>query len=150
MHLNARPTITHPICFSNVPPFDTTSLLERQRAIGGVPKLVQTNTAWEYWRGDGALVHVDAETGDDLPEDPDTRVYLLAGHDHLGGTAMKEHMPGANPVHLLDPTLVLRALLLALERWVVDGTPPPASAVPRRADGTLVTRDVVLAQFGDA
>ena len=31
-----------------------------------------------------------------------------------------------------------RALLVALDQWVADGTAPPANRVPRRSDGTLV------------
>ena len=38
----------------------------------------------EYWRGDGALIHQDALSGADLPEDEDSRTYLLSGTDHLG------------------------------------------------------------------
>jgi hypothetical protein len=149
-HRYAQPSYTHVLGFSNGPPFDTHTLLARQRRRGGVPKLIETNTAWEYWRGDGALVHVDAETGDDLPEDADTRVYLLAGHDHFGGSPMKETMPAANPVHTLDGELVLRALFVALERWVADGVVPPPSRVPRRSDGSAVSREQVLARFGHA
>ena len=144
----AQPSYTHVIGHSNLPPFDTPAILDRQREAGGAPKLIETNTAWEYWRGDGALVHVDPNTGDDLPDDADARVYLLAGHDHLGGAMMmKDSLPGANPVHMLDGQRVLRALFLALYRWVTDGAEPPPSAVPRRADGTLVTREHVLAKF---
>ena len=33
---------------------------------------------------------------------------------------------------------ILRALWVRLEAWVVDGTPPPESRIPRIADGTLV------------
>ena len=50
-----------------------------------------TNTSWEYWRGDGALVHIDPDTGADLPLDPDARAYLLAGTDHVGGLLDQGH-----------------------------------------------------------
>jgi hypothetical protein len=146
-HRYAQPSLTHVIGFSNLPPYDTTGLLELQRQRGGVPKAFFTNTAFEYWRGDGALVHVDPVTGDDLPDDPDARVYLLAGTDHLGAMPMKQDMPGANPVHALDVQPILRALFVALEKWVCDGVEPPASQVPRRAEGTAVTRSEVLKRF---
>ena len=32
----------------------------------------------------------------------------------------------------------IRALLVALDEWVVEGREPPASRLPRIADGTLV------------
>jgi hypothetical protein len=147
----AQPGLLHPLMPEYGPPHDTTSLLARQREIGGVPKLFLTNTAWEYWRGDGALVHQDEVTGADLPEDPDARTYLISGTDHLGpATEIKQMLPVANPTHNLDPSLVVRALFVQLERWVTDGTEPAASVVPRQADGTAVSRAEVLKAFPDA
>jgi hypothetical protein len=146
-HRFAQPSLTHPIGFSNVAPYDTAGLLARQREMGGVPKLMLTNSSWEYWRGDGALVHQNPVTGADLPPDPDTRAYLLSGTDHLGAFGFKEFMPVANPVHTHDVAPVLRALLVALERWACDGVAPPDSAVPRWWDGTAATREDVLAKF---
>ena len=146
-HRYAQPSLTHVIGFSNLPPYDTSALLAHQRAAGGVPKLLLTNTSWEYWRGDGALVHIDPDTGADLPPDPDARAYLLAGTDHLGGFSIKDLMPTANPVHTHDTSPILRALFAALVEWVEEGTEPPQQAVPTQADGTAATRDEVLAAF---
>jgi hypothetical protein len=143
----AQPGLTHPLNPGYGPPYDTAHLLERQRSLGGAPKLFLTNSAWEYWRGDGALVHQDATTGSDLPDDPDARNYLIAGTDHMGAYAIKEFMPVANPSHLLDASTVLRALFVRLDRWACDGQPPPPSQVPRRADGTAVERSAVLDSF---
>ncbi|HEX4018439.1 MAG TPA: alpha/beta hydrolase domain-containing protein [Frankiaceae bacterium] len=146
-HRYAQPSLTHVIGFSNVPPYDTSALLAPQRAAGGVPKLLLTNTSWEYWRGDGALVHIDPETGADLPPDPDTRTYLLAGTDHIGGFSIKDLMPTANPIHTHDTSPILRALFAALVEWVMGNVEPPPQAVPSHADGTAVTREEVLAKF---
>ncbi len=131
-------------------PFGSADLLARQRELGGVPKTILANSATEYWQGDGALVHVDPHTGADLPEDPDVRTYLLAGTDHFGSSKIKDALPAANPVHHLDVTPVTRALLIALENWVVDAVEPPASRVPRTSDGTAVARKEVLSGFGYA
>lgn len=147
----AQPALTHPLNPAYGPPYDSAGLLARQRALGGVPKLMLTNSAWEYWRGDGALVHQDPHTGDDLPEDPSTRAHLLSGTDHLGAMPqLKALLPVANPVHGLDPSPVLRALLVQLVDWVCDGVEPSPSQVPRRADGTAVTRSSVLDAFPSA
>jgi hypothetical protein len=35
----------------------------------------------------------------------------------------------------------MRKLLLAMNRWITDGTEPPASAVPRISEGTLISRE---------
>ena len=45
-----------------------------------------------------------------------------------------------NPV---ECAWTLRALLTGMDRWVRQGTPPPASQHPRLADGTLVAGDQV-------
>ena len=37
----------------------TDGLLQRQRRLGKMPKVVYTNSSAEYWRGDGGLAHVD-------------------------------------------------------------------------------------------
>jgi Alpha/beta hydrolase domain len=147
----AQPGLLHPPLPEYGPPYDSTSLLARQRALGGVPKVVLNNSSWEYWRGDGALVHQDPVTGADLPEDPDVRSYLISGTDHLGPTVeMKTSFPLGNPPHNLDPAPVVRALFVQLVQWVVDGTEPAPSVVPRQADGTAVTRAAVLESFPDA
>lgn len=143
-----QPSLTHPVCAAYGPPYDTQGLLERQRALGGVPKVIETNSSAEYWRGDGALLHQDPETGEDLPEDDLIRTYAFSGTDHLGAMPIKELLPVANPVHLLDVTPLLRALFRRLEGWVCDGTAPPPSAVVRRGDGSAVDRASVLWRFG--
>jgi Alpha/beta hydrolase domain len=104
----AQPGLLSPMMPEYGPPYNSAALLARQRELGGVPKLLLTNSAWEYWRGDGALVHQDPVTGADLPEDPDVRTYLISGTDHLGPAGpIKRAMPLANPPHNLDRGPVL-------------------------------------------
>ncbi|MDT3439113.1 alpha/beta hydrolase domain-containing protein [Pseudofrankia sp. BMG5.37] len=175
-HRYAQPSLTHPLGLTNLPPYDTAGLLAPPRAAAAssgavssgaansgaanneagdheaevpsaVPKLFLTNSSWEYWRGDGALVHIHPETGEDLPDDPDARVYLLRGTDHFGALTLKEFMPGANPTHAHDVGPILRALFVALVEWVCMGDDPPPSKVPRWKDGTASTREAVLKQF---
>lgn len=149
-HRYAQPSLTHVIGPGYGPPYDTAGLLVRQRALGDAPRTFFVNTAWEYWRGDAALLHADADTGDDLPDDPDARLYLLSGNDHMGTFPIKQQLPTANPVHQLDTAPVLRALFVQLERWACDGEEPPPSQVPRRSDGTAAERAEVLGRFGHA
>ncbi|SEO86889.1 alpha/beta hydrolase domain-containing protein [Trujillonella endophytica] len=143
-----QPALTHPMTPECGPPHDSAGVLARHRASGvAAPKVLLTNSASEYWRGDGALIHSDSRTGADLPEDPDTRAYVLAGVDHLGRFPMKDALPLANPPNALDATPVVRALFLRLVAWACDGVEPPAGRVPRRSDGTAWTREQVLARF---
>lgn len=146
-HRYAQPSMAQVIGFGNMAPFAPAELLARQRELGSVPKTIFTNSATEYWNSGGALLHVDPQTGADLPEDPDVRTYLLASTDHFGSSKLKEAFPAANPVHRLDVTPVNRALFVALEDWVCEGIEPPASKVPRTSDGTAVARKEVLSFF---
>jgi hypothetical protein len=147
----AQPSLLQPMMPEYGPPYDTSSLLTRQRELGGVPRVILTNSSWEYWRGDGALVHQDPVTGADLPEDPDARAYLISGTDHIGPAGnLKQMFPTGNPTHNLDPGLVIRALFVQLEQWAADGTQPAPSMIPRQADGTAVSREAVLKALPDA
>jgi deazaflavin-dependent oxidoreductase (nitroreductase family) len=141
---SAQPSLTYPAGFGNLPPFGD-DLLARQRELGGAPRVIFTNSAFEYWRGDAALAHVDPATGKDLPDPPDVRSYLFAGADHIGDVPLfKDRMPLVNRPNPLDMTLALRAAFINLERWICEGIEPPASRVPRSADATAVSRAEVL------
>ena len=111
------------------------------------PLVLHTQTSSEYWQRRGSLVHTDA-FGADLPEHPQARIYLFASSQHFaephGQPQVGVHRHLSNP---LDTAPLLRALLDALEQWATHGTPPPASRIPRRADGTLVPADVVQERF---
>ena len=144
----AQPGLLVPMMPENGPPYDSGSLLGRQRGRGGVPKVFFVNSAAEYWRGDGALVHQDAVTGADLPEDPDVRAYLVSGTDHIGNMpGMKQTVPLVNPPHLLDQGPVVKALFAQLQEWAMDGVAPTPSMVPRQSDGTATSRETVLESF---
>src|SRR5262249_33097961 len=49
-----------------------------------------------------------------------------------------------NPLYAGPP---LRALLVAMDAWITDGTAPPASRYPSRTDGTLVTPNAAAVGF---
>jgi hypothetical protein len=109
------------------------------RGDGTDPLLIATNTSTEYWQKGASLTHIDPEGKADLTLPPNSRVYMIAGTQH-GGAAGLPTTPGAcaNLRNPHNPSPVLRALIVALEDWVVKGIPPPASRVPSIAQGTAV------------
>jgi hypothetical protein len=128
-------------------------LLARVTARGRVPKIVTINTSAEYWRGDGSLVHTDAEGTRDVEPGPDGRVYLFAGTQHTPGALPPPPADpntggrGAHPFNVVDYAPLLRAALVNLHRWVTEGVAPPPNAVPRLADGTAVTGESTATTF---
>ena len=119
----------------------TEGLLENDRSRTNQPKVFLTNTGVEYWSSGGraaALTHTTPDGSRDVAQAENVRVYLMAGTQH--GTGPFPPTRGAGQ-QLLNPTVqswVLRALLVAMDRWVRDGVAPPASRHPRLDQGTLV------------
>lgn len=111
------------------------------------PLVIHTQTASEYWQRRGSLVHTDAR-GHDLRDHQGARIFLFASSQHHAdpnsGPLRGAYRGLSNP---LNTTPLLRALLDALDAWAAHGTPPPASRVPTRADGTLVSAAEVKTRF---
>ena len=61
---------------------DRDGLLKRSDEQGVTPKVVKTNTSWEFWRGDASLIDIDPATDEDIPQHPQSRHYLLACTQH--------------------------------------------------------------------
>jgi hypothetical protein len=120
-------------------------LLDNPRARGNQPRIFYTNTPVEYW-GTGrvaALVHTTPDGTTDLALPENVRVYLLAGTQHAPGRFPPRVTNGQQADNPVEYGWVLRALLLAMHRWVSAGTPPPPSAHPRLDDGTLVKAEAI-------
>ena len=118
----------------------TDGWLARCFAAKNCPKIIQTDTDLEFYQSFGSLVATDTK-GEPLAMPDNVRLYYLASLQHASTANAKT---GMNPVctYPTNPLYagpVLRALVVALESWTTDGTSPPASRYPSRADGTLVT-----------
>ena len=120
------------------------SLLARAERTGTAPKVFHLLTNSEYFNRAGSLVHTDAAGARDAELPPNTRVYMIASAPHGPGpfppaSNVGGGMVGRAALNPLNYSPVVRALFRALDRWVADEAPPPPSAIPRLADGTLTT-----------
>lgn len=107
---------------------------------GTDPLLIQTNTSAEYWEKGASLLTIDGRGKADLMLPETTRAYLIAGTQHAGVLPTAPRGPNANAINWQSQMPALRALIVALEDWVVRGVAPPASRVPSIRDGTAVDR----------
>jgi hypothetical protein len=121
-----------------------TLAIARQR--GFVPKIFFTETSTEYWCRAASLLHTEVDGSADLSHDPMVRIYFIAGAQH-GVSSSSARGIFQNPVNVLDHRPVLRALLVALDRWVTTGAQPPASVVPRIDQHTLVSLEAWRERF---
>ena len=109
--------------------------LVRCTLTGTCPKIFEANSSNEYWVKGGSLLHTDTRGQDLLFDAPGVRTYLFSSLPHSPSAGPGICEQGRNP---LSPAPGLRALLVDLDDWITHRTPPPASRLPRRIDGTLV------------
>jgi hypothetical protein len=131
----------------DLPPFTDTGLLARARVDGVVPRIFYTFSSTEYWARAGSLTHTTEDGTADLPPDPSSRLYFLAGTPHASGPLPPLRETGSqawrHDLNFADQRWVLRALLLDLDDWIRAGTAPPPSRYPTIARGELVPRSGV-------
>jgi hypothetical protein len=114
----------------------TDGLLRRD---GADPKIIETNTATEYWQKGASLLHTDPSGLADAAIPDNVRLYMIAGTQHAGRVG-SPITPGAcaNPRNPHASAPALRALLVAMEGWVVEDVRPPDSVTPSISDGTAI------------
>jgi hypothetical protein len=107
------------------------------------PKIFYTNSSYEYYGRDAALIHITPDGRKDAPLAPNTRVYFFAGGQH-GPAAFPP--PRNNTQNRSNPnpyTWCLRALLVEMNAWIKDGAAPPPSLYPRVSADQAVALDAV-------
>jgi hypothetical protein len=114
-------------------------LLLRCRLTNTCPRVMQTDSEYEFWGARASLLVTDTR-GNHLDLPPEVRAYALAGHPHFApaGAAAERTDRCALPVNPLHAGAPMRALLAAMEDWMREGAEPPASRFPMRSHGTLL------------
>ena len=103
------------------------------------PYVMHVQTSTEYRQKSGALVHTDGK-GKDIEIPNKVRIYVLSSASHRYPT---DYVPRKSHTQNLTNPLshgeILRALMVAMDRWVCAGAPPPPSQYPTIKDKTLVS-----------
>ena len=112
------------------------------------PLVFHTQSATEYWVRRGSLAHTDTQ-GNDLKQPDTVRVYCWSSSQHGSDPLLKapQRGIGQNFSNVVSTSMLFRAMLVAMDEWATNGTPPPASQIPTRADGTLVDFETWKRQF---
>ena len=113
--------------------------LKRCLAAGNCPKIIKTDSEIEFYQQRASLVVTDTE-GNALEMPDNIRLFLLSNLQHFAMANAKSELVKtcAFPTNPLNAGPAVRALLVALDGWISNGTLPPASRYPSRSDGTLV------------
>ena len=112
------------------------------------PLVLHTQSATEYWQRHGSLVHTDSR-GQDLEPPDNARIYMWASSQHFSDPNASRPARGVcqHYANVVQTSMLLRAMLDALDAWATHGVEPPPSRIPRRADGSLVEFDAWKSQF---
>lgn len=115
----------------------TDGLLERCRTQGVCPKIIHVDTGTEGTNGRASLVVTDPGGTKDAPIPDNVRLYYLSSTQHVLSPVTSKGICQqlSNPLSFIE---TLRALLVAMQAWVANGTEPPPTQYPRLSDGTLV------------
>ncbi len=120
----------------------TAGLLDNAVAESVSPKIFFSNTSYEYWGRAAALIHVSADGKHDAPVSENVRIYHFTGLQHFPGPFPPSKgtgdLLGQEPESALPIKYFWRAMILNMDAWVRNGTPPPPSSYPKIADGNLV------------
>jgi hypothetical protein len=125
----------------------TQGLLDRCGATDTCPRIFHVATALELWEGRQSLGLTDPLGQHDVADPETVRTFIMTSTQHgAAAVPLATRPPFGNCQQQPNPNpqlWTMRALLTAFTAWIRDGQAPPASAVPRIADGTLVAPDQV-------
>jgi hypothetical protein len=123
-------------------------LLARCLIAKNCPKIIKSDSEIEFYQQRASLVVTDTQ-GNALAMPDNVRLFFLSNLQHF---ALANSKPETTktcqfPTNPLNAGPSVRALLVALEAWITNGTEPPASRYPSVADGTLVAPTIDAVGF---
>jgi hypothetical protein len=123
----------------------TDGLLDNPRARTNQPKIFYTNTGVEYWGGgrSAALIHTTPDGAKDIVLPGNVRAYFFTGNQHGPAAFPPPSGLGQQRGNPTDYWWSMRALVVAMQRWITDGAMPPASQYPQLSNGTLVQSSAI-------
>jgi Alpha/beta hydrolase domain len=112
------------------------------------PLVLHTHTEGDYWVRHVSLTHTDPRDAADV-EVPgsNTRMYHLTASPHMARPIVDPVWIGQLTPNTMSATPFRRAMVVLMDDWATNGTPPPASLLPLSSDGTLVKAEDVLAKY---
>jgi hypothetical protein len=123
-------------------------LLARCLVAKNCPKIIKSDSEIEFYQQRASLVVTDTQ-GNALKMPDNVRLFFLSNLQHF---ALANSKPETTktcqfPTNPLNAGPSVRALLVAMDAWITNGTEPPASRYPSVADGTLVAPTIDAVGF---
>jgi hypothetical protein len=114
-------------------------LMEACKASDTCPRIIHVDTDAEGYQARATLL-TTTPGGEPVDLDPGVRLFYIVGAPHFSPFGAEPEATEtcqllSNPLHVGGPE---RALLLALDAWVSEGTEPPESRYPGISEGSAV------------
>ena len=117
---------------------ETDGLLTLARNAKVLPKIFYTFSSYEYWGRAASLIHTTIDGKADAPMMDNVRIYYFPGGQHGPGPFPPSKATTQQLTSPNDYSWSMRALLIAMDRWVRGQAPAPPSQYARIDNGTLV------------
>ena len=111
------------------------------------PLVIHLHTEGDYWVRHVSLSHTDPRDASDVEIPENARMYHMTGAPHMVRALDDPGWIGQLTPNAIAAIPYRRAVLVMLDRWATDGTPPPPSLLPKTTDGTLVTAEAALDRY---
>ena len=111
------------------------------------PLVIHLHTEGDYWVRHVSPTHTNLLDAGDVEIPENARMYHLTGAPHMVRALDDPDWIGQLTPNAISAIPYRRAILVLLDRWATDGTPPPPSLLPKTSDGTLVKAEEVLAKY---
>jgi hypothetical protein len=118
-------------------------LLERCMETASCPNILDVVSSSEYWNQRASLKLTDPSGQFDAWIPRNVRMYFVAGTQHSPAPSPPSENICQQPTNPNDWSPYERALIVALEQWVLEDKEPPPSQIPTLAAGTLVQPDAL-------
>jgi hypothetical protein len=110
------------------------------------PKIVHLDSDTEFWQGRDSLLVTDT-SGHPFALPENVRAYMLSGQEHNPAPNWTTRGICQQIQNALSYAPYARALLVALDRWVTEGAPPPPTTFPNLKNHTLLPLAKVQASY---
>jgi len=133
-----RPVDLYPFADEATPDIDggpAHGLLDRARADGVVPAIMNVYSGSEYWARGGSLLHTTTDGQREVALAPESRLYVFSGSVHAPqpmNAYLKPESRAALPLNVNgDQFWAADALLEDMREWISANRAPPPSVYPR-------------------
>jgi hypothetical protein len=109
-----------------------------------IPKIFYSNSSTEYWRSPAYLIHTSPDRTADVDSLSSSRIFQFSGTQHVpSGSLNLQSNTNIAFGNNAKYQWFLRAFVIAMKDWLLEGDEPPVAIFPNLDSGTLVRAESI-------